>query len=159
MTIERIMALGAQQASGDGVLDPAAMPWVPQAEGVWFRPLRISPGLGTWTNLLRVTRKGIINLHRHPAPVEAWVIKGQWRYLEHDWTAVAGSYVYEPAGDVHTLTTLGDEEMITLFSMHGPIEYIGPDGEISYVETAETKLRRYLDFCAEHDIRVAPVIT
>ena len=135
------------------------MPWVPQAEGVWFRPLRISPGLGTWTNLLRVTRKGTISLHRHPAPVEAWVIKGQWRYLEHDWTAAAGSYVYEPAGDVHTLTTLGDEEMITLFSMHGPIEYIGPDGEISCAETAETKLRRYLDFCAEHDIRVAPVIT
>ena len=159
MEIDEIMALGRQQAGGDGVLDPGALPWVPQAEGVWFRPLRISPELGTWTNLLRVTRKGTINLHRHPAPVEAWVIKGQWRYLEHDWTAAAGRYVYEPAGDVHTLTTLGDEEMITLFSMHGPIEYIGPDGEISYVETAQTKLRRYLDFCAEHDIRVAPIIT
>jgi hypothetical protein len=97
--------------------------------------------------------------HRHPSPVEAWVIKGQWRYLEHDWVAHAGRYVYEPAGDVHTLVTQGDGEMITLFSMHGPIEYIGPDGTVTFVETAETKLKKYLDFCASNDIRVAPIIT
>jgi 2,4'-dihydroxyacetophenone dioxygenase len=107
----------------------------------------------------RRRRVGTINLHRHLAPVEAWVLAGQWRYLEHDWTAGPGSFVYEPAGDVHTLTTVGDQEMITLFSMHGPIEYIGPDGQVTFTETAQTKLRRYLDFCASKDIRVAPVIT
>jgi 2,4'-dihydroxyacetophenone dioxygenase len=135
-----------------------AIPWIPQADGVWFRPLRLSPELGTWTNLLRVTKRGTINLHRHVAPVEAWVITGQWRYLEHDWTASAGDYVYEPAGDVHTLVTVGEEEMITLFSMHGPIEYIGQDGQVAYVETAQTKLSRYADFCASHDAGLAPVI-
>lgn len=146
------------EVAGDRLVNPDDIPWVPQAEGVWFRPLRISPDRGTWTNLLRVTRRGTVNLHRHLAPVEAWVVAGRWRYLEHDWTAGPGSYVYEPAGDVHTLTTVGEEEMITVFSMHGPIEYIGPDGHVAYVETAETKLRRYLDFCAAGDIRVAPVI-
>jgi 2,4'-dihydroxyacetophenone dioxygenase len=40
----------------------------------------------------------------------------------------------------------------------GPIEYIGPDGQVTHVETAQTKLQRYLDFCASADIRVAPVI-
>ena len=144
--------------STDQLLRPDEIPWIPQADGVWFRPLRLSPGLGTWTNLLRVTRKGTINLHRHVAPVEAWVIAGQWRYLEHDWTASAGDYVYEPAGDVHTLVTVGDEEMITLFSMHGPIEYIGPDGQVTYVETAETKLKRYTDYCASRNDGTVPVI-
>ena len=142
----------------DQLLRPDAIPWIPQADGVWFRPLRLSPGLGTWTNLLRVTRKGTISLHRHVAAVEAWVIVGQWRYLEHDWTARAGDYVYEPAGDVHTLVTVGDEEMITLFSMHGPIEYIGPDGQVTYVETADTKLKRYAEYCASHNAGLAPVI-
>jgi 2,4'-dihydroxyacetophenone dioxygenase len=143
---------------GDRLVNPDEIPWIPQAEGVWFRPLRISPEQGTWTNLLRVTCRGTVNLHRHLAPVEAWLLAGRWRYLEHDWTAGPGSYVYEPAGDVHTLTTVGEEEMITLFSMHGPIEYIGPDGQVEYTETAQTKLQRYLDFCASEDIRVAPVI-
>lgn len=158
MTSEEIIALGRAQAGGDRLLDPEQIPWVPQAEGVWFRPLRISPREGTWTNLLRVTRQGTINLHRHPAPVEAWVISGEWRYLEHDWVARAGQYVYEPAGDVHTLVTQGDEEMITLFAMYGPIEYIGPGGEVTFVETADTKLRRYLDYCAANGVRAAPII-
>jgi 2,4'-dihydroxyacetophenone dioxygenase len=147
------------EMASDRLLNPDEIPWIPQAEGVWFRPLRISPAQGTWTNLLRVTRRGTVNLHRHLAPVEAWVMAGQWRYLEHDWTAGPGSYVYEPAGDVHTLTTVGEQEMITLFSMHGPIEYLGADGQVAYVETAETKLQRYRDFCASMHIRVVPVIT
>jgi 2,4'-dihydroxyacetophenone dioxygenase len=158
MNNDQLIALGRAQADGDRLLNPDEIPWVPQADGVWFRPLRISPGRGTWTNLLRVTKQGRINLHRHVAPVEAWVVAGQWRYLEHDWTAQAGQYVYEPAGDVHTLTTLGGEEMITLFSMHGPIEYIGPDGGISSVETADTKLKRYVDYCEANGIAVAPII-
>ena len=53
---------------------------------------------------------------------------------------------------------MGDEEMITLFSVHGPIQYLGPGGEVSYVETAETKLRRYVDFCASRGIQAAPII-
>jgi 2,4'-dihydroxyacetophenone dioxygenase len=146
------------EVAGDRLVNPDEIPWIPQAEGVWFRPLRISPDQGTWTNLLRVTRRGTVNLHRHLAPVEAWVLAGRWRYVEHDWTAGPGRYVYEPAGDVHTLTTIGAEEMITLFSMHGPIEYIGPDGQVSFVETAETKLRRYLEFCASQGLRAAPVV-
>jgi 2,4'-dihydroxyacetophenone dioxygenase len=156
--VNEIVAANTGQPTSDLLLDPDAIPWVPQADGVWFRPLRLSPGLGTWSNLLRVTRKGRINLHRHLAPVEAWVIRGQWRYLEHDWVARPGNYVYEPAGDVHTLITEGDEEMITLFTMHGPIEYIGPNGELLFTETAETKLRRYLNFCAAGGTGAVPVI-
>jgi hypothetical protein len=159
LNAEQLITLGMQQATGDLRLHPDEIPWVPQADGVWFRPLRISPSMGTWTNLLRVTRRGTISLHRHLGPVEAWVLAGQWRYLEHEWTANAGDYVYEPAGDVHTLTALGDgEEMITLFNIGGPLEYIGEDGEIVSVETADTKLKRYVDYCEAHGLAVAPII-
>ena len=27
-----------------------------------------------------------------------YVIKGSWRYLEHDWVAEEGGFVYEPPG-------------------------------------------------------------
>ncbi|HXW81787.1 MAG TPA: 2,4'-dihydroxyacetophenone dioxygenase family protein [Acidimicrobiales bacterium] len=158
MDIGHVLNSTEAHASGDQLLDPGALPWVPQAEGVYFRPLRICPELGSWTNLLRVTKKGTINLHRHVAPVEAWVISGQWRYLERDWVARPGTYVFEPAGDVHTLVNTGEEEMVTLFCMHGPIEYIGRDGETIFTETAETKLSKYVSFCEANGISLAPII-
>jgi len=143
---------------GDQLTDPEVLPWVPQADGVYFRPLRINPELGTWTNLLRVTRQGTINLHRHLAPVEAWVISGQWRYLERDWVARPGCYVFEPAGDIHTLVNAGDDEMVTLFCMHGPIEYIGADGQVTFTETAETKLAKYTSYCDANGLELAPIL-
>ena len=61
--------------------------WVPQAPNVWFRPLLLNTVNGEWVNLLRVTRSGVLSRHRHPAPVHGYVIRGSWRYLEHDWVA------------------------------------------------------------------------
>lgn len=128
------------------------LPWVPQGSGnVWFKPLRISTERDSWVNILRVDRGGVVNRHRHLAEVEGWVLQGHWHYREHDWQAEPGAYVYEPPGDVHTLVAdlePGSEPMLTLFFIHGPIEYMDANGELAYIETAETKLRRYHDFCA-----------
>ncbi|MGH7199593.1 MAG: 2,4'-dihydroxyacetophenone dioxygenase family protein, partial [Planctomycetaceae bacterium] len=88
--------------------------WVPQAENVWFRPLLLNRVNGEWVNLLRVRKSGILSRHRHPAPVHGYVIKGSWRYLEHDWTAREGTYVFEPPGEIHTLIVDSADEMITL---------------------------------------------
>ena len=38
-----------------------------------------------------------------PRAVFGLVLRGSWRYLEHDWTAHEGDFVYEPPGEVHTL--------------------------------------------------------
>ncbi|MGH3356490.1 MAG: 2,4'-dihydroxyacetophenone dioxygenase family protein [Nocardioidaceae bacterium] len=129
----------------------ADIPWVPQGSGnVWFKPLRISVAQNRWTNLLMVTEGGVVNRHRHLSEVEGWVLQGRWHYVEHDWTAEPGDFVYEPQGDVHTLVAdVADEEhpMLTLFSIHGDIEYVDEQGERLYIENAESKLRRYLDHC------------
>src|SRR5687767_2639943 len=94
--------------------------WVPQAPNVWFRPLLLNRVNGEWVNLLRVRKSGVLSRHRHPAPVHGYVIKGAWRYLEHDWVATAGTYVFEPPGAVHTLVVDEPvEEMITLFHVQG----------------------------------------
>ena len=115
---------------GEAIADlvvPRAVPdderlWVPQAEGVWFRPLCLSASAGYWMNLLRVRRAGVLSRHRHSQPVHGYVLKGRWRYLEHDWVATEGSYVFEPPGDTHTLVVPDDvEEMITYFQVNGVI--------------------------------------
>ncbi|OYY59475.1 MAG: cupin, partial [Rhizobiales bacterium 35-66-30] len=73
--------------------------WVPLEENVWFRPLLLSASSGYWMNLLKVRKAGVLSRHRHPLPVHGYVIKGSWRYLEHDWIATEGGYVYEAPGE------------------------------------------------------------
>src|SRR5919112_741167 len=77
--------------------------WVPVEENVWFRPLLLCASRGYWMNLLRVRKSGVLSRHRHPMPVHAFVLKGEWRYLEHGWVATEGSYAYEAPGETHTL--------------------------------------------------------
>jgi quercetin dioxygenase-like cupin family protein len=125
--------------------------WVPQAENVWFRPLCLNAAQGYWVNLLRVRRAGVLSRHRHPAPVHGFVLKGRWRYLEHDWVAEAGSYVYEPPGETHTLVVPEDvEEMITLFQVNGVMCYVDPWGKVTGYEDVFTKIemcRRHYEAC------------
>jgi 2,4'-dihydroxyacetophenone dioxygenase len=121
--------------------------WVPQADGVWFRPLLLSRSGGYWMNLLRVRRAGILSRHRHPGPVHAYVIKGSWRYLEHDWVATEGSYAYEPPGETHTLVVdEGVAEMITHFQVNGCMYYVDPWGRNTGYEDVFTKI----DMCRAH---------
>jgi len=121
--------------------------WVPQAPDVWFRPLLLNTVTGGWCNLLRVRRAGILSRHRHPMAVVGYVIKGRWKYLEHPWTAEAGSFVYEPPGEIHTLTVPDDcAEMITFFNIAGAMIYVDADGRQTGYEDVWTKI----DMCRAH---------
>ena len=85
--------------------------------------------------------------HRHPGPVHGYVIKGSWRYLEHDWVAEEGGFVYEPPGEVHTLTVdEGVEEMITMFNVNGAMIYVDEKGDTVGYEDVFTKI----EMCRKH---------
>jgi hypothetical protein len=101
---------------------------------------------GGWCNLLRVRKAGILSRHRHPMIVTGYVIKGSWRYLEHDWVATPGSFVYEPPGEVHTLTVDSGEEMITFFNIQGAMIYVDEKGAPVAFEDVFTKL----EMCRAH---------
>jgi quercetin dioxygenase-like cupin family protein len=115
--------------------------WVPQAPGVWFRPLLFSTSQGYFVNLLRVRKSGILSRHRHAGPVHATTLRGRWHYLEHDWWASEGSYAFEPPGDIHTLEVPeGVEEMLTLFHVSGAYIYVDVDGRPVGVEDVFSKI-------------------
>jgi len=121
--------------------------WVPQAENVWFRPLCLSASRGYWQNLLRVRKSGVLSRHRHPQPVHGFVIRGEWHYLEHDWVATEGAYVYEAPGETHTLVVEDHvPEMITMFQVNGAMIYVDPDGQVQGYEDVFTKI----DMCRRH---------
>ncbi|MDG2313019.1 MAG: 2,4'-dihydroxyacetophenone dioxygenase family protein [Alphaproteobacteria bacterium] len=105
--------------------------WVPIGPGRWSRPLCLNVSQGYWVHFIKVTEPGIISRHRHPAPVHGFVVEGKWRYLERNWEATAGSYLYEPPGDVHTLVVDEGNEMITLFHNTGALLYCDEDGIIT----------------------------
>ena len=50
--------------------------WVPQAPRVWFRPLLLNTVTGSWCNLLRVRKAGVLSRHIHPSWVTGYVIRG-----------------------------------------------------------------------------------
>jgi len=124
--------------------------WVPQAENVWFRPLLLNTVTGSWCNLLRVRKSGVLSRHIHPSLVVGYVIKGSWRYLEHDWVATEGSFVYEPPGEIHTLVVDDDSggapEMITFFNIAGAMVYVDAEGRQAGYEDVFSKI----DMCRRH---------
>ena len=78
---------------------------------------------------MRVTKAGMIARHRHSGAVYAWVFKGRWDYLEHDWVAEEGSYIFEPPGETYTLVVPENcSEMITFFQVNGSLMYVDPQG-------------------------------
>ena len=131
--------------------------WVPQAPQVWFRPLLLNTVTGSWCNLLRVRKSGVLSRHIHPSWVTGYVIKGAWRYLEHDWVAREGSFVYEPPGEIHTLVVddavddgAGVPEMITQFNIHGAMVYVDDSGQTTGYEDVFTKI----EMCRKHYVEV-----
>lgn len=122
-------------------LDGDEQSWVPQAEGVWFKPLILCVSQGYYVNLLRVRKAGVLSRHRHNGPVHAFTLRGRWRYLEHDWEATPLSYAFEPAGETHTLVVPEDvDEMITLFHVTGGYVYVDVEGQALGYEDVFTKL-------------------
>ena len=102
-------------------------------------------------HLTKVIGGGFLSRHKHPAPVHGFVIKGSWRYLEHNWVATEGSYLFEPPGEVHTLVVNDDcEEMITLFHNSGALIYCDENGKT----IGSTDVFDRVDACRKHFIEV-----
>jgi hypothetical protein len=142
-----------EMALPDQAIDSDKIPWVPQGERAWFKPLRFDLVNGRWINLLKVSGGGQVNRHRHSGgQVLGYVIEGSWRYLERTWVARPGTLIYEPPGDIHTLVVDGAEGMQTLFILEGVIQYLDDDDNIIYQDDVFTKLERYLNFCKAQNI-------
>lgn len=147
--LETILEMGLP----DRAIHLEEIPWVPQGERVWFKPLRFDLANGRWVNVLKVTGGGRVNRHRHSGgQVLGYVLQGSWRYLERQWVARPGTFVYEPPGDIHTLVVDGEGEMQTLFLLEGVIQYLDDDDHVIYQDDVFTKLERYLNFCRQQGI-------
>ena len=83
------------------------IPWVPQGERVWYKPLRFDLANGRWVNLLKVSGRGRVNRHRHSSQVLGYCIQGSWHYPEREWVAPSPQPAIETRTPTFTMLALG----------------------------------------------------
>lgn len=121
--------------------------YVPFSETVSSRPLWISPQQNKWADILFAKRAGLVNRHYHPHEVFAYTISGKWGYLEHEWTATAGDFVYETPGEGHTLVAYDHTEpMKVFFIVKGPLIWLDEEGN----SAGHFDVHDYIAMCRAH---------
>ena len=121
--------------------------FVPFTETVSSKPLWISPSTNRWCDILMSEGPGLVSRHYHPHEVFSYTISGKWGYLEHDWTATAGDFVYETPGEAHTLVAYEHEQpMKVFFVVKGPLIWLDEKG----ASCGHFDVHDYLKLCREH---------
>ncbi len=121
--------------------------YAPLSETVGSRPLWINVKDNSWADILCAKRAGLVNRHYHPHEVFAYTISGKWGYLEHDWTATAGDFVYETPGEAHTLVAYEHADpMRVFFNVKGPLIWLDDKG----ASLGHFDVHDYIALCKAH---------
>jgi quercetin dioxygenase-like cupin family protein len=125
------------------------LPFVEFQEGVDFQLLQVDLDAGLWV-IRALFKPGVtIQRHKHTGEVFAFTIKGSWKYLEYPEVNTAGSYLYEPAGSIHTLHVPDTNTEITdvWFAIRGANLNLDEEGKVESVLDAGAVLEIYMALC------------
>jgi quercetin dioxygenase-like cupin family protein len=119
------------------------LPFVEIGGGSKLKVIHVRADEGLWIveNIFQAGYE--VATHRHTGPVFGYTASGAWKYKEYDYVNRAGSYLYEPAGSVHTLTCVEDDTRVW-FQMYGVNLNLGPDGQVESVTDGSGALAAYL---------------
>src|SRR6185312_17254945 len=122
------------------------LPFVTYQEGVTFQLLHADFEAGLWVIRVRFQPGVTIQRHKHTGEVFAFTIKGSWRYLEYPEVNTAGSYLFEPAGSIHTLHVPATNTEVTdvWFAIRGANLNLDVDGKVESVLDAGAVLEIYM---------------
>ncbi len=146
---------GVPEALHRGAAD---LPFVHFTDGVRFQLLQVDIESGLWV-LRTIFEPGVtVQRHKHTGEVYAVTFSGAWKYLEYPETVNRGfSYLYEPAGSVHTLTTdiPGVSEPTDIwFAIRGANLNLDERGKVESVLDAGRVLRLYNEECEKAGLPV-----
>lgn len=136
------------------------LPFVPYQEGVVFQLLQVNTETGLWVIRVRFEPGVTIQRHRHTGEVFAFTISGSWCYLEYPDINLPGSYLYEPAGAIHTLHVPASNKEVTdvWFAIRGANLNLDTGGNVEAVLDAATVLEIYRGQCKEKGLAAPHVI-
>ncbi len=123
------------------------LPFVDIGGGNLLKVLQVREDEGLWI-IENVFQKGyVLNAHRHTGPVFGYTVSGAWKYKEYDYVNRAGSFLYEPAGSIHTLECIEDNTRVW-FQMYGVNLDLDEAGNVVKVSDGAAALAGYYALCA-----------
>lgn len=138
------------------------LPFVDLGDAGLLQLLQVDLANGVWVIRNRFAPGTTVQTHKHTGHVYAFTQTGSWHYLESpEAVNVAGSYLYEPAGSVHTLHVpeANDGATDVWFTIHGANLNLDVDGNVEMVIDAHLILPFYRALCAEqHGVDDPPVV-
>src|SRR5581483_2382375 len=99
-----------------------------------------------------------VQRHKHTGPVWGYTTSGAWKYKEYDYVNRAGSFLYEPAGSVHTLECIEDDTRVW-FHMYGALLNLDAEGNVDWVVDGAGALDAYLVLCEAQGLGKPGVLT
>jgi len=122
------------------------LPFVELGGGNKLKVLQVREAEGLWI-IENIFQAGFtVQPHRHTGPVFGYTVSGAWRYKEYEYVNRTGSFLYEPAGSVHTLECIEDDTRVW-FQMYGVNLNLDADGNIDSVADGAQSLSVYLQLC------------
>ena len=122
------------------------LPFVEIGDGNKLKVLQVKHGEGLWIveNIFQAGYE--VPTHRHTGPVWGFTVSGAWKYREYDYVNRAGSYLYEPAGSVHTLQCVEDDTQVW-FHMTGVNINLDENGDVASISDGAGTLQAYIALC------------
>ena len=136
------------------------LPFVALGDGTHLQLLQVDVEAGLWVIRTRFEAGVTVPTHKHTGEVFAFTLSGSWKYLEYPEVNTAGSYLYEPAGSIHTLTVPADNDGVTdvWFAIYGANLNLDADGNVESVVDAGLVRDSYFALCEANGIGRPPVI-
>ena len=127
------------------------LPFVDIGGGSKLKVIQVKAGEGLWIveNIFQAGYE--VQTHKHTGPVWGYTRSGAWKYKEYDYVNRSGSFLYEPAGSIHTLQCVEDETRVW-FHMYGANLNLDADGNVESVADGAGALAAYLAMCKDQGL-------
>jgi len=126
------------------------LPFVDLGDGSKIQLLHVDLRQGLWV-VRTIFEPGYqVEKHYHTGPVFAVTHSGSWYYKEYpEQVNTKGSYMFEPAHSVHTLTITegGNEPTDVWFAIYGANIHVDEKGDVTSVLDAQSVLEMYRALC------------
>jgi quercetin dioxygenase-like cupin family protein len=134
------------------------LPFVDIGGGSLLKVIQVKEKEGLWIveNIFQAGYE--VQKHRHTGPVWGYTMSGAWKYKEYDYVNRAGSFLYEPAGSVHTLQCIEDDTRVW-FHMYGVNLNLDEDGNVASVSDGRGTYDAYMAMCEAQGLGRPAVVT
>jgi len=126
------------------------LPWMEAGDGSALQLLHVDLNQNLWVSKSRIPPGYRVPTHYHTGLVFAVTLQGRWYYAETPEAVNSpGSYLFEPAGSLHTLCTPADQEGDTVawFAIYGANINVDGDHKITSIVDARAAFELYTGYC------------